>query len=319
MWPFGLLAAFVGLFVVGGTSDRFGYDVLDVGFGASLLEIQFSESAAGMPVEALRLPAGSRVLRDEAYGEHRLQKVDVYIPPGVGAVSASDMDPGAPVVFMVHGGGWRRGDKSSRDVVRNKVRWLLPKGYVFVSVNYRLSPEIDPTEQALDVARALDYVQREAPRWGGDPDRIVLMGHSAGAHLVTMLTSAPDIVEAAGAAPWLGTVALDSAAYNVVELMATRHRSVYDRAFGKDPLFWAEASPELRLREAPPPMLLVCSTKWANSCRQASSYARAVEAVGGDVQRLQVALNHGAVNRAVGVPGRLTDAIGAFFRSLGLP
>lgn len=57
MWPFGLLAAFVGLFVVGGTSDRFGYDVLDVGFGASLLEIQFSESAAGMPVEALRLPS----------------------------------------------------------------------------------------------------------------------------------------------------------------------------------------------------------------------------------------------------------------------
>lgn len=328
-WPLGLLAAFVGLFVGVGSTDRFAYDVRAVELGGHRLEVQFGEAVTGMPLESLRLPAGSRLLKDEAYGDHARQKLDVYIPPGVapgvapgiapGIAPEEGEEPGAPVVFMVHGGGWQRGDKSARDTVRNKVNWLLPKGYVVVSVNYRLSPEIVPTAQAADVAAALAYVQGNASRWGADPARIVLMGHSAGAHLVTMLTSAPDIAAAAGVQPWLGTVSLDSAAYNVVELMATRHRSVYDRAFGRDPSFWAEASPALRLQETPPPMLLVCSTLWANSCRQAASYARAIEAVGGTVHRLSVVMSHNAVNRTVGVPGRLTNAVADFFRSLGLP
>lgn len=329
VWPVGLLVVFVGLFAVVLSTARYGFDVFDIGFGQRFLKIEFGGSAGGGPLRPIRLPLGARVQQNVSYGSHRLQKLDVYIPPGnaggmggipptiAGPTEAGDGD-GAPILFMVHGGGWQRGDKTARGTVQNKINYFLPRGYMFVSVNYRLGPEVDPATQVDDVAAALAYVQRHAANWGGDGSRIVLMGHSAGAHLVTMLTSAPEIGQRLGVEPWLGTVSLDSAAYNVVELMGNRHRSLYDRAFGNDPLFWELTSPALRLHSAPPPMLLVCSTRWAHSCQQAVAYAEAVGSFGGTITLERVALRHNDVNRRVGVPGRLTDAIVNFMRTLGL-
>ena len=92
---------------------------------------------------------------------------------------------------MLDGGGWRVGVKANPGVVKNKVAHYVPAGYLVVSINYRLSPEVDPLAQAHDVAAALSFVQSAASAWGGDPSRIVLMGHSAGAHLVSLVTADP--------------------------------------------------------------------------------------------------------------------------------
>ena len=104
-------------------------------------------------------------------------------------------------------------------------------------------PKADPIEQANDVARALAFVQSNAQNWGGDPQRCILMGHSAGAHLVDLLASDPSIATKQGAKEWLGTVSLDSAAMDVVERMETRHQQFWDQAFGKDANYWKESSP----------------------------------------------------------------------------
>ena len=92
-------------------------------------------------------------------------------------------------MFVVHGGGWRRGDKAARAVVENKVARWTKAGFIVISTNYRLLPAADPIAQAGDLARAVSIAQQRLPAWGGDPDRVVLVGHSAGAHLVALLAT----------------------------------------------------------------------------------------------------------------------------------
>ena len=152
--------------------------------------------------QPVNLPAGAQVEKDVAYGSAPEQRMDVYRPANA---------QNAPVIFMVHGGGWRRGDKEAAGVVNNKVEHWLTRGYIVVSVGYRLVPQVTPMGEAQDIAQALAFAQGKARSWGGDPSRFVLMGHSAGAHLVSLLSSAPSIATGAGAGPWLGTVVLDSA------------------------------------------------------------------------------------------------------------
>ncbi|MFO1506722.1 MAG: alpha/beta hydrolase [Lysobacterales bacterium] len=257
----------------------------------------------------ITLPAGARLEANVAYGSDPQQKFDVYVPANA---------KNAPVLFMVHGGAWRIGDKTSNRVVQNKIDHYLPKGYVFISTNYRMNDRMTPLAEADDVAAAVAYAQQHAASWGGDPSRFVLMGHSAGAHLVTLLSAVPQIDQRAGVKPWLGTVALDSAAYNVVKIMDQRHLGFYDDVFGSNRQLWEAASPTLQLKAAPPPMLLVCSSLRANSCDQATAFADKAKGFGGHVDVLPVAMRHAEINIEAGAPGQLTDRIDAFLRSLGL-
>jgi len=247
---------------------------------------------------------------DLAYGPHKDQKIDVYLP--------ADPD-NAPVIFMVHGGGWMRGDKTNSRVIDNKVARWVPQGYIFISVNNRLLPDADPLEQAADVGLALAFAQQEAAGWGGDPERFILMGHSAGAHLVSLLAADPAIATVQGAGAWLGTVALDSAAFDVTRIMAARHFRLYDRAFGDDPAFWRQASPLYRLTKAPAPMLLVCSTRRVLPCDQAHAFAEKAKGLGGDVEVLAVDMSHGEINKELGVPGAYTEKVEAFLSRLIRP
>ena len=228
--------------------------------GAFALAVALSLVAA--PSQAA--PAGLRLLRDVPYGTDPLQRMDVYLPPQAA---------GAAVILMVHGGGWRLGDKGARAVVERKVDRWVSRGFIFISANYRLLPGASPVEQAGDVARALAAAQRKAASWGGDPAKFILMGHSAGAHLVALLAASPAAASRQGARPWLGTVSLDSAALDVVEMMQARHAPLYDRAFGSDPAFWKAASPFHALSGAAAPFLVVCSTRRARSCPQAERFA----------------------------------------------
>jgi acetyl esterase/lipase len=218
---------------------------------------------------------------------------------------------------MVHGGAWMIGNKAMPQVVENKAARWVPRGAVLVSVDYRMVPQVGPLEQADDVAHALAEVQRLAPSWGADPARVVLMGHSAGAHLVALLGASPARAQSAGAQPWLGTVVLDSAALNLNGLMRQRHARFYDRVFGKDPALWSAASPIEALTAGAPPMLLVCSTQRADdSCGQSQRFAAQANARGVRASVSAQDLSHLEINATLGLPGSETDAVQAFFDAI---
>jgi len=268
--------------------------------------LEDAESAGG----TFAVPAGVRIERDLPYGSEAAQRVDVYIPAGASR---------APILVMIHGGGWILGDKANSGVVANKAKHWLPKGYIFVSANYRMSRPPNPLEQAEDVGRALAYVQAQAASWGGDASRVVLMGHSSGAHLVTLLTAVPGLVARSRARPWLATISLDSAALDVVELMTARHFGLYDRVFGAEPARWNEASPLQQLSVRPVPLLLVCSSRRNNSCPAATRFAAKASALGGRATVLPIELNHGEINSELGRAPGYTTSVDDFLRSLGLP
>jgi acetyl esterase/lipase len=247
-------------------------------------------------------------LSDIAYGEAPAQKMDVYLPAHA---------EHAPVIFMVHGGAWRFGDKASTDVVKNKVARWVAQGYVFISVNYRMLPEADPLMQADDVAHALAAAQARAAEWGADSNKFILMGHSAGAHLVALLGAGPARAKSLGARPWLGVVVLDSAAMDVAKIMQRRHLRLYDEAFGKDAAFWKSASPIRQLSAEAKPMLLVCSTTRPDQpCDQARVFAEQAAALGVRAEVSGQALSHGEINHNLGLPGTYTDTMERFIQSL---
>lgn len=268
------------------------------------------EALLGEPSARLPPPAGAKTRLDIAYGSDPQQRLDVYAPAGASR---------APVIFMVHGGGWTRGDKAMSRVVENKVGSYLPKGYGVISINYRMSDSPDPLAQARDVAQALAFAQANAPSWGLDPSRFVLMGHSAGAHLIALLSADPSEAFSLGAKPWLGSIPLDSAALDLDSIMRAPHMRLYDPVFGSDPERWARASPLSRLKSAIAPMLLVCSSHRRESCAQAESFASKARSYGARAATLRQALSHSQINMELGVSGPYTQAVDAFLRSLGLP
>lgn len=260
------------------------------------------------------VPAGVRQIPDIAYGADPRQRMDAYLPLQPAA--------NAPVIVMVHGGAWMVGNKAMANVTDNKVAyWVQHKGYIFVSVGYRLSPQVDPLVQARDVATALAKAQSLAASWGGDPAKGILMGHSAGAHLVALLGASPALAYASGARPWLGTVALDSAALDLERIMNARHMRFYDRVFGADPAYWRSVSPSSVLAPDATPMLLVCSTQRADGpCAQARDFAVKVNTKAAtrstQASVLPQDLSHEQVNTTLGLPGAYTEAVDGFMSSL---
>jgi len=230
------------------------------------------------------LPAGVTVIRDVAYGSDPRQRFDVYSPPH---------PVNAPVIFMVHGGGWRIGDKGVRNVVQNKLDHWTAKGCIFISVNNRLLPAATPLEQEADVARALDVARQKAVSWGGDPKTFILMGHSAGAHLVALLNAKAPVKK------WIGTVMLDSAALDVPRIMEAPHFRLYDDAFGFDPRQWRAASPFHQLTARTPPVLAVCSSLRPDSCSQAARFVEKAKALGTRASVLEEPLTHEQINETL--------------------
>ena len=106
---------------------------------------------------------------------HERQVLDVFSPQG-----AKDL----PVIFWIHGGGWQQGDKSD---VQIKPRVFSERGFVFVSTNYRLLPHVEMDVLIRDVAKSLSWVHKNIDEYGGDPNRIFVMGHSAGAQLAALI------------------------------------------------------------------------------------------------------------------------------------
>ena len=124
-------------------------------------------------------PPGVNTSFDVPYAEpkNERQLLDIYAPAGARQ---------APVVLWVHGGGWMAGHKR---LVDQKPAAFTAKGYVFVSINYRFIPHVKMEDIVRDVARATGWVHRHIGEYGGNRERLFLMGHSAGAQLVALLAT----------------------------------------------------------------------------------------------------------------------------------
>ncbi|MFL5562443.1 MAG: alpha/beta hydrolase [Gemmatimonadaceae bacterium] len=270
-------------------------------FGHSL------QAAQPQAVSRQAAPAAPRIVRNVRFGPDLRQRFDVYAPP-----DAKD----APVIFMVHGGGWAYGDKSARGVTGNKVARWVPRGFIVISTNYRMLPEADPLEQAKDVARAIAVAQQRVTEWGGSAARFILMGHSAGAHLVTLLATSPSLTRELPIIPWLGVVSIESGALDIPEIMRAPHVRLYDRAFGRDTAYWRSVSPIAALTGAARPILLVCSIRRPASCNRADRFAAKGDSLGVRVSVLREDLSHADADARLGLDPGYTSAVESFLRSL---
>src|SRR5262245_16786774 len=159
------------------------------------------------------------VKRDIPYADNpdERQKLDVYSPP-----SAKNL----PVVFWIHGGGWQAGDKAE---VHLKPQVFGEKGFVFVSTNYRLLPNVDMGTLTRDVAKAIRWVHDHIAEHGGDPKRLLIMGHSAGAQLAALLCTDEHYLKEEGLSFAIikGCVPVDGDTYDIpamIEVAEMRQR-----------------------------------------------------------------------------------------------
>jgi acetyl esterase/lipase len=165
-------------------------------FAAGAAAVYASFLAACSPLTALntlspRDPA-SRAGRDIAYGDLPRQKLDVYTPH-----RAAGTGP-APVLVFFYGGSWNSGRRQDYAFAG---RALASRGFVTIVPDYRLYPEVRYPAFLKDGAAAIRWARDHAAQYGGDPSRIVLAGHSAGAYNAAMLALDPEFVTAAGVDP----------------------------------------------------------------------------------------------------------------------
>ncbi len=250
---------------------------------------------------------GPRIIRNVHFGPDIRERFDVYAPADA---------KNAPVIFIVHGGAWAYGDKSARGVAGHKVQRWVPRGFVVISTNYRMLPDADPIAQARDIARAIVVAQQRAASWGGDPARFILIGHSAGAHLVALLNSSPALVAGLPLTPWLGVVSIESGALDVPAVMRLPHPRSYDRAFGRDSAYWRTVSPIDLLAHPAAPILLVCSVRRPTGCRRADRFAAKTVALGGRASVLREDLSHADADARLGLDRGYTNAVEDFMRGL---
>lgn len=142
---------------------------------------------------------------------HERQVLDIYTP---------DNPKELPVVFWIHGGGWQTGDKTD---VQIKPRIFTERGYVFVSTNYRLFPHVEMDVLIRDVAMSLGWVHKNIAKHGGDPKRIFVMGHSAGAQLAAILCTDDRYLKAEGVpfSVLKGCVPVDGDTYDIPAMIMT--------------------------------------------------------------------------------------------------
>jgi arylformamidase len=135
-------------------------------------------------------------------------------------VYASPAAKNAPVMFWIHGGGWVTGDKSD---VAQKPRFFVDRGFVFVSVNYRLLPKVEMINIFRDVAKSFRWVHDHIAEHGGEPKRVLVGGHSAGAQLAALLCTDERYLKAEGIAftDLIGCVPVDGDTYDVPAIIET--------------------------------------------------------------------------------------------------
>ncbi len=275
------------------------------------------DRSSGTQLDAV---ATMRVTRDIKYIDRPgapdgLTSLDVYQP-------SNESEALRPILLYIHGGGWSIGDKAN---VWLRPQWAFENDWVLVSVNYRLSPDVMHPEHARDVAAAIAYVHKNASSYGADPDRIVIMGHSAGAHLAGIVAADETLLGEYGLGPsdLKGVVLLDGAGYNIPNQMKSpwlgeKTRAMYEQAFGLEPALWIQASPTLQaLPEDNLPPLLAVHVPRRRSRLESIELVRVWNESGAQATRhFAPDKNHATINRLMGRKNDPdTQAVESFIRS----
>jgi acetyl esterase/lipase len=252
--------------------------------------------------------AGLEVKRNIPYAEptHERQVLDVYSPK-----NAKNL----PVVFWIHGGGWQTGDKSS---VQIKPQVFVEKGFVFVSTNYRLWPNVDIGTIERDIARAIHWVHDHIAEHGGDPNRLFVMGHSAGAQLAALICTDDRYLKAEGLSLALtkGCVPVDGDTFDVpamIETAETRRRAHglpqakvgHREKFGNDAAKHRDLSAVTHVAKdkSIPPFLILHVAEHPDTSAQAQRLANVLKDAGVPVTVFGAReTTHGKINADLGKP-----------------
>jgi len=253
------------------------------------------------------------VTRDLPYAEpaDSRQKVDIYSPEGA---------KNLPVVFWIHGGGWQAGDRTNIQV---KPRAFADKGFVFVSTGYRLLPDVDMGTIIRDVAKSVHWVHDHIAEHGGDPKRILVMGHSAGAQLAALISIDDRYLKAEGLSLGIikGCVPVDGDTYDVpaiIDTAETRRRVHglpqakwgHREKFGNDPVKHRDYSAVNHLAMVPdrkvPPFLILHVADHPDTAAQAERLEAALKSAGIPTKRFAARqTDHSKLNESLGLPDDL--------------
>src|SRR5688572_14857388 len=246
--------------------------------------------------------------RNIPYGDkaNERQVLDVYSPR-----DAKNL----PVVFWIHGGGWQTGDKSS---VQVKPQFFTDKGFVFVSTNYRLLPSVDMETIVRDIAKSIRWVHDNIGQHGGDPRRLLVGGHSAGAQLAALVCIDDRYLKAEGLSLGIikGCVPVDGDTYDVpaiIETAETRRRLHgqplakfgHREKFGDDPAKHRDFSAVTHVAKDKgiPPFLIMHVAGHPDTGAQARRMAAVLGAAGISVKVVAGReATHTSINENLGVP-----------------
>ena len=239
---------------------------------------------------------------------HERHVLDIYTPEAT-------VEESLPVMFWIHGGGWQAGDK--RDVAL-KPKVLTDRGFVFVSTNYRLLPEVEMDELIGDVAKSLGWVHRNIGKYGGDPKRIFVGGHSAGAQLAALICVDDRYLNGEGV-PFnvlKGCVPVDGDTYDIPKIIMTAEfrQTLYGgrmfhfghrQKFGNDPEKHVDFSAVTHVAKGKgiPPFLIFYFPGNPNTRAQAGSLEGALKEAGIPVKSYgKRDSNHNRLNDDLGKP-----------------
>jgi acetyl esterase/lipase len=219
-----------------------------------------------------------RIERDIRYleSDDERHRLDIYAPPDAS---------GLPVALYFYGGGWRSGDKR---LFEHLGRALAVRGIVTLAVNYRLTPAVKSPAHAEDCAAAAGWVHRNIGSYGGDPERLVLTGHSAGAHLAALVGTAPGFLAEVGVpeSAVRGVVMISGATdlRSHVGSIVFTSREFVEQAFGSTPEELGAASPMTYVRPGLPPFLVIVAEDDPPGLReQGKMFAEALRDAGNEV------------------------------------
>lgn len=184
----------------------------------------------------------------------KLNMLDVYMPK---------KGSNSPVIMWIHGGAWAYGDK---DDVDYKAEYFTARGYVFVSVNYRVSPKAKQATNVQDVADAFMWMYKNARHYSADNTKMFVLGHSEGAHAAALLSTDEQYLKKSGGSTSMimGVILLDGAGYDipgVLQGIDSKAEEWYRETFGNSKKDWESASPSYYIRpdKKIPPFLLASS------------------------------------------------------------
>lgn len=238
------------------------------------------------------------------YDAERRLSLEIYQPPGA---------RGAPVVVFFYGGRWTAGRPADYRFVGQA---LVSRGFVAVLPDYRHYPKVRFPAFVEDAARAVRWAQLHAARYGGDPDRLFVMGHSSGAHLAALLALDPDLLKAAGGdrAKLRGMIGL-AGPYDFLPLTAPDLRDMFG-----PPERFELSQPMTYVDGANPPLLLLHGEDDADvGVHNTRNLAGAVARAGGPVEAvIYPELSHSWIVATLAVPLRarsdVLDRVADFVR-----